>query len=121
MKNTLLIALLALSIPAYVRASSVVAVEITSTDSGIRYALNKGDSAKATPATLNEIETWLRVASKDIAGPILLYSDGRTTFRTVMDMLRLFKATGVKAFAVVTVQEMSDGTNYTALTFCYYQ
>jgi hypothetical protein len=107
MKKYLLIAFLALSLPVQMRASSVIAVEIATTDSGMSYAINKGNSLEAMPATLGDIETWLRVASKDFAGPILLYADDRTAFSTVMDMLRLFKTTGVKAFAVVMVEKVS--------------
>jgi hypothetical protein len=105
MRTIFLIVFLALGFARDVDASSVIAVEITTPDRGTIYALNKGNSSKAEPATLKEIETWARTAGKEFGGPILIYTDDRTSFRTVLDLLRLLKAAGITRFEVVFTEE----------------
>ena len=110
MKTILLVISLALLLIGGASASSVIAVEITTTNEGTRYALNKGDRTQAAPATMEEIEAWLRTGSKDLTGPLLIYIDSRTPFQNVMELLRRSKEAGLKRFVLIsTVEDAAHG------------
>jgi biopolymer transport protein ExbD len=104
MRTTLLIVLLALSFARGALASGPPAVEIITTDTGIRYVLHKqGYGAIMEDKTPEEIEAWLREwVGKIRDREIWLHASERTSFRSVMEMLGRFKAAGVKRFHVCT-------------------
>ncbi|HEV7404113.1 MAG TPA: hypothetical protein VGO11_14330 [Chthoniobacteraceae bacterium] len=97
MKTIVLIFLLTLLAVCDSPANSVIIIDITTTDAGSSYKLNH------QPKTPVEIETLLRAIFKDFVGddPVFIRPDDRTSFGTVLEMLRRFKAAGVKRFEVV--------------------
>ena len=59
----------------------------------------------AKAMTADQVESFLRQAVETFgdADPFLIWPDSRTSFATVLDMLRRFKAAGVKHFEVSTL------------------
>ena len=105
MKTTIIAIFVAFCLGRYAEASGAITIEIITNDSGSHYTLHKqGYYADMESMTPGEIEAWLREAIKRIADHdmILIYADDRTPFRAVLDMLRRFKAAGVRNFAVCT-------------------
>ncbi len=105
MKTILLVLLLALSFAREGCASGPLTVEIMTTDRGVSYTLEKyGLRLDGDPKTPDEIETWLRGAVKAMGDRevIFIHPDDHTSFKTVQEMLRRFKAAGVKRFVVWT-------------------
>ena len=104
MKLTILAVCFALALSSCSRANSVVIIDITTTEAATTYALN---NQRKTP---DEIEAWLREAIKTFGDkdPVLIRPDKQTSFETVLDMIRRFKAAGVKHFQVFTVR-VGDG------------
>ena len=105
MRTALLIVFLALCLTGCAHASGAVTIEITTAAAGPRYTLHKrGYGSDMEVKTPEEIEAWLRGAIKQIGENevIFIYADDHIPFRTVVDMLRRFKAAGVRRFAVCT-------------------
>jgi biopolymer transport protein ExbD len=105
MRTTLLVVLFALSFARGALASGPPSVEIITTDAGIRYVLHKqGYGAIMEDKTPGEIEAWLRewIGKVGEREEIWLHASERTSFRSVMEMLRRFKAAGVKQFLLCT-------------------
>ena len=67
------------------------------------YALHQhGWSDKGETMKPEEIETWMR-ANQELAGDlVIVYSDERTSFKAVLELLRRIKSAGVRMFSVVS-------------------
>lgn len=104
MKISLLCTLLSFAPISLAHASGAITIEITTTELKPSYTLHKkgyGDDSKS--GTPEDIETWVRFIIPKIADPklrIYIYTDARTSFTVIMDMLRHLKAAGAKHFVV---------------------
>ena len=110
MKTALLIVLLALTLAHPASASGPPDIFITTAEAGVSYRLvdwNRRSEKKAK--TLEEAGAWSSDRVKEGAGDVfMIYPDDRTSFRTVLDLLRRLKSAGVKHFSVGAV-ELREG------------
>jgi biopolymer transport protein ExbD len=102
MRITLLVLLFVCSLAARAAASGAVTVTIATTESGARYALHEqGWSDEGETMKLEEIESWMRANQKLASELVIVYPDERTSFKTVLELLRRIKSAGVRKFSVV--------------------
>jgi len=87
-------------------APTAIVVEIRTSDTGVTYAVN-GKVMKA-----DELEAWLRTTINAFGAdePFLLSGDDRTSFKAVVDVLKLFKRAGVKFYEVYSIAETANGS-----------
>lgn len=105
MKTALFIILLVLSLARHACASGSPAITITTADTGVSYRLVDPNFRNDKDAkTLDEVEAWIVEALKHepkLAHRIVLvFTDDRTTFATVLDLLLRFKTARVGSFTV---------------------
>ncbi len=102
MKTVLFILLLTISLAAYACASGPPAIFVATTETDISYHLvdhNRREEKMAK--TLEDVETWSSDLVKENAAElVMIYPDDRTSFRTVLDLLRRLKTAGVNHFSV---------------------
>ena len=111
MKSTLSIVLLALALVRTVCASGPPDIFISTAEAGISYRLvdHNRRSEKETKS-LEETVAWIAGRVSEGEGAvIMIYPDDRTSFRTVLDLLRRFKTAGVKHFAVGVAESSGHG------------
>lgn len=104
MRTTFAALTVALSIVASALASPPI-VRIATTDLGTSFTLN--DHAR----TPSEIQDWMRGAVRENAEGtiVLVQTDDRTSFKVVMDTLKLLRDAGIKRFSVSSFIELGGG------------
>jgi biopolymer transport protein ExbD len=116
MKTALFIVLLALTLARPVFASGPPDIFISTGETGVSYRLvdwNRRSEKEAK--TLEEAAAWSSDRVKEGTGDVfMIYPDGRTSFKTVLDLLRRLKSAGVKHFSIGTaeVREGVEGLHY---------
>ena len=92
--------------------SGPVEITISTTDSGIAYTMHDpGYRVRMPNPTLDQIEAQLKAHPDDddtYNTLVTIYPDDRTSFKTVLDLLRRVKAASRKNFIVIT-RESSNG------------
>ncbi|RYD79257.1 MAG: hypothetical protein EOP84_13270 [Verrucomicrobiaceae bacterium] len=94
-------------------------VHITTADEGLSFRLqNINHRTEKKVKSLDEVETWLREVcdDKNQGDIVLIYTDNRTSFKTVSDVLRRLKASGVKQYVVTAVESSDEHTHVTGHT-----
>jgi biopolymer transport protein ExbD len=102
MRIALLSLLFACCLVARAAGSGAVTVRITTTDSEVTYSLHpSGWSEKGQIMKPDEIESWIRANRKLASELVIVYPDERTSFKTVLELLRRIKSAGVRMFSIV--------------------
>jgi hypothetical protein len=101
MKTTLLIVLVALCLARPAQASGPPDIFISTAETGISYRLvDHNRRSEKQAKTLEEVGAWSSDRVKEGAGDVfMVYPDDRTSFKTLMDVLRRLKTAGVRQFA----------------------
>ena len=101
MKTAPLVLLLGVLLAQSSSASGPPAIFITTSEKGISYRLVDHNQRSETLATnFEDVGAWSSERVKAYAGEVVfIYPDGRTSFKTVLDLLRRLKTAGVKVFA----------------------
>ena len=106
MKTALLLILFVLFLNGRAHGSGPTTVDITTTDEGVSYTLHDYDMRiEKDHQTPEEIETWIRTHAEGRKDQLVVVCpDARTTYRTVLEMLRRLKAVGVTQYTVATYE-----------------